>query len=117
MIELEIYAPGVRSLERVLELDHELEALPGLRYKVDPNHDIVYLEFDEPTFTIHEIRGIFRKLGLEARIVGSIPTELNPKNKTQQIGSMEFSGLNRFFQKESRRRRSPGLRRRGAGIK
>ena len=88
MIELEIYAPGVRNLERVLELDHELEALPGLRYKVDPNHDIVYLEFDEPTFTIHEIRGIFRKLGLEARIVGSIPSELNPKNKTQQIGSL-----------------------------
>ena len=87
MIELEIYAPGVRNLERVLELDHELEALPGLRYKVDPNHDIVYLEFDEPTFTIHEIRAIFRKLGLEARMVGSIPPELNPKNKTQQIGS------------------------------
>ena len=43
MIELEIYAPGVRNLEKVLELDHELEALPGLRYKVDPNHDIVYL--------------------------------------------------------------------------
>jgi hypothetical protein len=88
MIELEIYAPGVRNLERVLQLDHELEAMPSLRYKVDPNHDIVYLEFDEPTFTIHEIRGIFRKLGLEARIVGSIPPELNPKNKTQQIGSV-----------------------------
>jgi hypothetical protein len=40
MIELEIYAPGVRTLEKILELDHELEALPGLRYKVDPNHDI-----------------------------------------------------------------------------
>jgi hypothetical protein len=27
-------------------------------------------------------------LGLEARVVGSIPSELNPKNKTQQIGSI-----------------------------
>lgn len=85
MIELEIYAPGVRNLEKVLELDHELEAMPALRYKVDPNHDIVYLEFDEPTFTIHEIRAVFRKLGLEARVVGSIPPELNPKNKTQPL--------------------------------
>ena len=87
MIELEIYAPGVRNLEKVLELDHELEALSALRYKVDPNHDIVYLELDEPTVTIHEIRAIFRKLSLEARIVGSIPNELDPKNKTQHIAT------------------------------
>ena len=81
MIELEIYAPGVRNLEKVLELDHELEALPGLRYKIDPNHDIVYLEFDDPTFTIHEIRAIFRKLALEARIVGSIPRGAEPEEQ------------------------------------
>lgn len=85
MIELEVYAAGVRNLEKILELDHEFEAVAGLRYKVDSNHDIVYLEFDEPVFTIQEIRSIFRKLGLEARIVGSIPPELNPKNKTQLI--------------------------------
>ena len=85
MIELEVYAAGVRNLEKILQLDHELEAVPGLRYKVDSNHDIVYLEFDEPTFTVQEVRQIFRKLALEARIVGSIPPELNPKNKTQPI--------------------------------
>ena len=88
MLELEVYAAGVRNLEKILELDHEFEAVSGLRYKVDSNHDIVYLEFDEPVYTIQEIRGIFRKLGLEARIVGSIPPELNPKNKTQQIRTM-----------------------------
>ncbi len=87
MIELEVYAAGVRHLDKILELDRELEAVPGLRYKVDSNHDIVYLEFDEPTFTIQEIRAIFRKLGLEARVVGSIPPELNPKSKTQPLGS------------------------------
>lgn len=85
MIELEVYAAGVRNLEKILELDHEFEAVPGLRYKVDSNHDLVYLEFDEPTYTIQEIRTIFRKLGLEARVVGSIPPELNPKSKTQPI--------------------------------
>ena len=86
MIELEVYAAGVRTLEKILELDHELEAVPGLRYKVDSNHDIVYMEFDEPVFTIQEIRGIFRKLGLEAKIVGSIPPELTAKSKTQLLG-------------------------------
>jgi len=87
MTELEVYAAGVRTLEKILELDHELEAIPGLRYKVDSNHDIVYLEFDEPTLTIQEVRNIFRKLGLEARIVGSIPPEMNPKAKTQRLRS------------------------------
>lgn len=86
MIELEVYAAGVRNLDKILELDHELEAAPGLRYKVDSNHDIVYLEFDEPTYTVHEIRGVFRKLGLEPKIVGMIPAELNPKSKTQPLG-------------------------------
>ncbi len=72
-------------MEKILELDHELESVPGLRYKVYSNHDIVYLEFEEPTLTVQEIRGIFRKLSLEARIVGSIPPELNPKSKTQPL--------------------------------
>lgn len=85
MIEVEIYAAGVRNLEKILELDHELEAVPGLRYKVDSNHDIVYLDFDEPTLTIQEVRAIFRKLHLEPRIVGPVPPELNPKSKTQPL--------------------------------
>jgi hypothetical protein len=85
MIEVEVYAAGVRNLEKILELDHELEAVPGLRYKVDSNHDIVYLDFDEPTLSIQQIRAVFRKIGLEPRIVGAIPPELNPKSKTQRI--------------------------------
>ena len=52
---------------------------------MDNNHDIVYLEFEEPSLTIQEIRGMFRRLGLEPRIVGAVPTELNPKSKTQPI--------------------------------
>ena len=87
MIELEVYAAGVRDLNKILELDHQLEAVPGLRYKVDSNHDIVYLELDEPTITVREIRGIFLKLGLEPRFVGAIPPELRPRSKTQLLSA------------------------------
>ena len=87
MIELEVYAAGVRDLNKILELDHQLEAVPGLRYKVDSNHDIVYLELDEPTITLREIRGTFSKLGLEPRFVGAIPPELRPRSKTQLLSA------------------------------
>ena len=85
MLDLEVYAAGVRDLNKILELDHELEAVAGLRYKVDRNHDLVYLELDEPTITVRDIRAVFRKLGLEPRFVGAIPGELRPKTKTQLL--------------------------------
>ena len=85
MIELEVYAAGLRNLEKILDLDHRLELIPGLRYKVDRNHDIVYLEFDGPVVTIPEIRAVFRKIGLEPRFVGAIPAELRPKTTTQLL--------------------------------
>ena len=85
MIELEVYASGVRDLNKILELDHQLEAVPGLRYKVDSNHDIVYLELDEPNITFREISAGFVKLGLEPRFVGALPPELRPRAKTQPL--------------------------------
>jgi hypothetical protein len=85
MIELEVYAAGVRDLNKILELDHQLEAIAGLRYKVDSNHDLVYLELEEPTITLREIRAIFRKIGFEPRFVGAVPSELRPKTKTQLL--------------------------------
>jgi len=85
MIELEVYAAGVRDLNKILELDHQLEAVAGLRYKVDSNHDLVYLELEEPTITFREIRAIFRKIGFEPRFVGAVPSELRPKTKTQLL--------------------------------
>lgn len=87
MFELEVYAAGVRELDKVLALDHEFDAIAGLRYKVDRNHDIVYLELDEATATFREIRAVFRKLGLDPRFVGAIPAELRPKVETQLIGA------------------------------
>jgi hypothetical protein len=85
MIELEVYAAGLRDLSKILELDHELEVIPGLRYKVDSNHDIVYMELEEPTITFREIRAIFKKLDLDPRFIGAIPPELRPKTKTQLL--------------------------------
>ncbi len=85
MIELEVYAAGVRDLNKILELDHELEAIAGLRYKIDSNHDLVYLDLDEPTITFREIRAIFRKLDLDPRFIGAVPPELRPKNETQPL--------------------------------
>ncbi len=87
MIELEIYAAGVRDLEKIMELDRALDEIPGLRYKIDSNHDIVYLEADEPQFTIYEIRSAFERVGLVPRIVGAIPPELQQtsKKKTQPL--------------------------------
>ncbi len=87
MIELEVYAAGVRDLNKILELDHQLEAVPGLRYKVDSNHDLVYLELEEPVITLREIRAMFRKLDLEPRFIGAVSPELRPKTKTQLLSA------------------------------
>jgi len=85
MMDLEIYA-ALRDLNKILELDHQLEAIAGLRYKVDSNHDLVYLELDKPTFKVREIRATFLRPGLDPRFIGAIPPELRPKSKTELLG-------------------------------
>ena len=86
MIELEVYAAGVRDLDKIMQLDHLLETVSGLRYKVDSNHDIVYMEFDDPpSMTSASIRDTFMKIGLKARFVGPVSTDLRPKSKTQRL--------------------------------
>ncbi len=87
MMELEVYATGLRNLDTILELDRQLETVPGLRYKVDGNHDLVYLELEEATITLRELRAMFRKIGLEARFIGAVPDELRDKNKTEPLAS------------------------------
>ena len=44
MLELEAYAAGLGDLDKILELDRQFAASPGLRYKVDRNRNLVYLE-------------------------------------------------------------------------
>jgi hypothetical protein len=85
VLELEVYAAGVRELNKILELDIELGPIAGLHYKVDRNHDIVYMELEAATVTFREIRSIFRKLGLDPKFVGAIPAELRPKTRTQLL--------------------------------
>jgi len=87
MFEVEIYACGLREMGNILELDRQLVEIAGLRYKMDTNHDIVYLEFDEPTLSIREIRTIFLNLGLEPLFIGAIPPELQSRTKTERLGA------------------------------
>ncbi len=44
MIELDVYAAGLRDFNKILELDHQLEAIAGLRDKFGNNHGLAYLE-------------------------------------------------------------------------
>jgi len=81
MFEVEIYAHGLREMGKILELDRQLVEIAGLRYKMDTNHDIVYIEFDEPTLSIRDIRTIFIKLDLEPLFIGAIPPEFAVANK------------------------------------
>ena len=85
MLELEVYAAGLRDLDKILELDQQLSSVPGLRYKVDRNHNLVYLELGQPTITFREIRAIFRNLALDPRFIGAVPAELRPKTKTRPL--------------------------------
>ncbi|MEO6052514.1 MAG: hypothetical protein ABIP97_00735 [Chthoniobacterales bacterium] len=85
MAELEVYAAGIRNPDKMMGLALELDAVLGLRYKVDTNHDIVYMEFTEQTLTLHDLKSIFNKLELDAKFVGALPSEMRPKSKTALI--------------------------------
>ncbi len=85
MIELEVYATGVRHPDKMMGLALELDVLPGLRYKVDTNHDIIYMEFSADVPAQHDIESIFRKIELEAKFVGQLPPEVSSKKKTARI--------------------------------
>ena len=85
MIELEIYAAGVRGSDKMMALGLELEGLPGLRYKVDVNHDIIYMEFSKDVPSLSAVESLFRRVGLEPKFVGQLPPEVSTKKSTQRI--------------------------------
>lgn len=86
MIEVEIYAAGVRTPEKMMALALELDTLPGIRYKVDTNHDIVYMEFDANAPALASLNALFSKAGLDAKFVGALPPEVSSdKKKTQRL--------------------------------
>jgi hypothetical protein len=85
MVEIEIYAAGLRAPDKLMGLDLELGALPGIRYKVDTLHDIIYLESDDPGISLDQLRSIFNKLDLCARFVGQIHSLACSQSATQLI--------------------------------
>jgi hypothetical protein len=85
MIELEVYAAGVRNPDKMMALALELDGIAGLRYKVDTNHDIVYMEFSAQPPSAAGLQAVFLKTGLEAKFVGQLPPEVDSKKKTQRI--------------------------------
>jgi hypothetical protein len=85
MIELEVYAAGVRNPEKMMALALELDVISGLRYKVDTNHDIIYMEFVGQAPTLSTLKSLFIKTGLEAKFVGQLPPEISSKKSTQRI--------------------------------
>ena len=85
MIELEVYAAGVREPAKMLGLALELDVLPKLCYKVDTNHDIIYMEFSGEPPQLGTLEAIFQKLSLTPRFVGQVPQEMTSKKKTQRL--------------------------------
>ena len=85
MIEVEVYAAGVRQPDKMLGLALELDVIPNLRYKVDTNHDVVFMEFGGEMPPIDSLEFVFRKIDLEPRFVGQPPQQANPGKKTQRI--------------------------------
>ena len=60
--------------------------MPGLRYKVDSNHDLVYLELDEPTITSREIRSDFSQTRISSRVSSArFRRNCGAKPKTQLL--------------------------------
>ena len=74
MIELEIYAPGLRDDTILMQFRDQMDLLPKVRYKVDTHHDLVYFEIAEAGITsLDELTETFTNVGLAPRIVGQVP--------------------------------------------
>ena len=86
MIELEVYARGLRENDLVLHLQSQMNVIPKVRYKVDANHDLVYFEIDEPNnITQRQIARVFDSIGLEPRFVGQLPAGIPLGSETGRI--------------------------------
>ncbi|WP_395743839.1 hypothetical protein [Prosthecobacter sp.] len=84
MIEVEIYAPGLRSDSNVMQLRNQMDHFPKVRYKVDARHDLVYFEIDKPgDISQMEIHQIFDAIDLQPRFVGQIPEQLRTGQTTR----------------------------------
>lgn len=86
MIELEVYARGLRKEASLVELRAQMDLLPRVRYKIDTNHDLVYFEIDDPQdVSLRQINDLFTHIGLIPRFVGQIPDLMRRGDDTMQI--------------------------------
>ena len=77
MIELEVYAKGLRTESMLRELHGQMDSLPQIRYKIDTHHDLVYFEIDVGTdVSLRQLTAVFTDIGLIPRIVGQPPDGL-----------------------------------------
>jgi hypothetical protein len=85
MIELLVYAPGLREGDKLMQLGHQMDMLAA-RYKIDAPHDMVYFEIDDPQrITMTQINDIFDHIGLEPRFVGRLPEALKQGLITEKL--------------------------------
>ena len=77
MIELEIYAKGLRSESALMEFHSQMDLMPVVHYKVDTHHDLVYFEIQPGSgVTLRILNDAFTHIGLMPRIVGQVPVGL-----------------------------------------
>jgi len=80
MVEVEVYAAGLREPNRMMRLALELDTIDGMHYKVDTRHDLVYMEFTQAVPTKSELHDIFDRIGLDAKFVGQVAEEIDDAN-------------------------------------
>lgn len=86
MIEVEVYARGLRKEENLLQLRQQMDLLPKVRYKIDLEHDVVYFEIDDPLLASQQqLDDVFVAIGLVPRFVGEIPEALKRGNQTSRL--------------------------------
>jgi hypothetical protein len=77
MIELEVYAKGLRSESALMEFHNQMDLMPAIHYKVDTHHDLVYFEIEPGSgVTLRFLNEAFTNIGLIPRIVGQVPAGL-----------------------------------------
>ncbi len=86
MIEIEVYARGLRAESSLLELRGQMDLLPQVRYKIDTHHDLVYFEIDEAgIISLKQISEVFTNIGLTPRFVGQLPEGLADDEGTRRL--------------------------------
>ncbi len=86
MIELEVYARGLRNGDTVMQLRNQMELVPRVRYKIDDHHDLVYFEIEDAAeVTLKEINNVFKDIGLEPRFVGQAVEGLASGSDTARL--------------------------------